>query len=561
MSSQSATAAPLLLSYLQHLSQVRCYLPLVLGAFVTPLIFSPAFYEPYLTPKWLSIYGCTLLSSLILKREVLYPSLGKNSLLLFALFLYELIYFIFYHEAYATKYIVDRIAAVVLILYSFNVFFNNKNALYFLTYACIGSAFLISVSSLNPFGNTNMHAEFLGIAVIFLIAHLKHSNQNQRLIPIIFLFVIVLNLVMQHCRSVILALLLCTAYIFVKDALLSQKSIQKSEGIFALFLICLCVGLTFHSLPSYFSTPKLASIGERWEIWKGTLLLIKENIFGVGPGMFEYAFLPYKGKTNFPPSEFLIERSPHNEFLRYLSEDGIFFTLGLWLFFVVQFKRRLTKNFFISPAGDLMIPYFIYIFIQSLCQFPLANPVPFFVTSCMFGFFLAVSEPQGIKAKQKSVLLLPQIKYIFFAGFGILVTLQGYASYLIVNYPYDYEKSRLAYHLDPTNTSYPFYAIRSALTVGLYKEAETIALKELRIRPNHFPILFMLGYTYLLQGQKELGCRALERYNRLFPSPHSKERFIKENCQTLNSVNTWPLQRQRCVVGVSQNKQYKGLPE
>lgn len=148
----------------------------------------------------------------------------------------------------------------------------------------------------------------------------------------------------------------------------------------------------------------------------------------------------------------------------------------------------------------------------------------------MFGYFLAVTNSQKGMSNLKRFCLPQMVKYIVLVGYTAAVFAQGYASSLIVHHSSSYEKALFAHRLNPTNAAFSFYVIRSAFDAGLHKEAEVLALKELQKRPYHFPILFLLGYQYLLQEKKEKGCQYLRRYNKIFSSPHSKEIFIKENC-------------------------------
>ena len=85
-------------------------------------------------------------------------------------------------------------------------------------------------------------------------------------------------------------------------------------------------------------------------IWKSAFYIIKDHpIIGIGPGMFQKYYLDYQ--KFFPPYLDWAVPYPHNIFLAFLSQAGVFgFISFLWLI-ILFFKNTLLKN----------APYFTYI--------------------------------------------------------------------------------------------------------------------------------------------------------------------------------------------------------
>ena len=60
----------------------------------------------------------------------------------------------------------------------------------------------------------------------------------------------------------------------------------------------------------------------RLALWSDSLRLVRDHPLGVGAGDFEHAFVPYQARGRLEPQETVVFRSPHNEYLRFLAEDG-----------------------------------------------------------------------------------------------------------------------------------------------------------------------------------------------------------------------------------------------
>ena len=58
--------------------------------------------------------------------------------------------------------------------------------------------------------------------------------------------------------------------------------------------------------------------------WRNTLYMIAENPFGVGPGNYEYGYIPYQNSfsQDLESTESMVVRSPHNGFLEAAAENG-----------------------------------------------------------------------------------------------------------------------------------------------------------------------------------------------------------------------------------------------
>lgn len=522
------------------LDQLRS-IPLWLGLCIAPLIYSTKFYEAYLTPKWLVVYSAALLCfcKFFYNLPIINLTKTQKILLLFILISSTLTMLLTYPNI-SSKALLDRITFLGLVMYGFSLFYHYAYTAHQITIpiliggcgvVCYGLFMQSPQESLSStFGNVNMTSEHIGTCIICCLASYQNSNKILRHIYIISSAIFLAYIYFVNSRSAYLALFFSICYLaYVKELPLKKICILLS-GPFLSYL-----WNQTHNLMdlSWVSDSKLNSAYERIEIWKGSVKMIMENPLGVGAEMFDYAFIPYKLQTSFPVSKAIIERSPHNELLRYACEDGLIFTILGIAFFASLIQTRVSSFSPFIKSQPLIISYFIYLFVQSIFQFPLQNPAPFFTTAVMLGYFLCVTErPDAPTIKPKPFfklnIILGTVVYIYFS------TIQGYSSYLIANYPRNYDNTKLACRLNPSNWHTCLYAVQNAFSMGFTHEGQKLALEEIHKRPYNFPILLLLGYSYIKQGDKDSGCFYLKKYDKILSTTKS----IKFQCSGFSGDDT-----------------------
>ena len=151
------------------------------------------------------------------------------------------------------------------------------------------------------------------------------------------------------------------------------------------------MGIKKHQTSQIMSVEKENSASERLAILKQTWEMIKDNPLGVGADYFEFSFIPYKNSVpSFPPRENSLEKSPHNEFLRFLAEDGIISTLIgiIFIYWHFSINRRKILNFLQDESGCQALALVVFLIPELLFQFPLQTPFPFLLVTILAGFFL-----------------------------------------------------------------------------------------------------------------------------------------------------------------------------
>lgn len=259
--------------------------------------------------------------------------------------------------------------------------------------------------------------------------------------------------------------------------------------------------------------------------------MIKDNPLGVGADYFEFSLVPYKNvKSGFPPQEQILEKSPHNEFLRFLAEDGIILTL-LGIFFLFRqmyINRKLIFNLLKKESGCHALALTLFLVPEFLFQFPLQTPFPFLMILILSGFFLSnlfyEKQRLGENPVNKKVVLGFLIIYlmVFFP--------HTFAKYIERNYYYNYSLTSFACKISPFNWRVCSNKGQLELREKNFLEAERTFRLELKKRPNNFVALKFLGLSLYDQDKQQNGCSKLKDYDILFLNKSSLHEFVKNNC-------------------------------
>ena len=126
----------------------------------------------------------------------------------------------------------------------------------------------------------------------------------------------------------------------------------------------------------------------RLAVWSDTLRLVRDRPLGVGAGNFEQAFIPYALGGGTRPDEALVFRSPHNEYLRVLAEEGLV-TSALLAALLLGLARALSRSPTVaswrSPPGRLLASALVFLAIEAFFQFPFEMAFPSLTAAVALG--------------------------------------------------------------------------------------------------------------------------------------------------------------------------------
>jgi hypothetical protein len=527
------------------------------GFFLLPFARLQIFYHDFVFTKWILVYslaffgiGCYVGKDQILKL----PKLQKSLILFFFGFIvyFLLNLFLFDLSLFSTSF-VDRFIFIVLTILFYNFFLSNTLRIDF-----IFAALLFSISvfiafsffeyfSLDKefrylsgvsFGNINLAAEFVGINIVLLVLGQNQLNKfgswRDAVIGLSLLFVYV-----SACRSVIIALLV-TSIVLVALRILTLRIFVKYGLIFLFFLSLFHVAtilditknevhqvvFTDESSVEGVKTSKEVTTKIRWQMYLGTLRMIWDHPFGCGPGHFTFGFMPYLVATMPEFNQMMVPQSPHSEYLRILSEEGIFF-FCLCLILLILFLTK-NKSFFlkIKQNHPFIIGFFLFLSIQALFQFPLMNPFPFLISACMLGYLLSILYKENVISVNSSGSLFLSV-FSFILAFALILS-----EFLIFAYPKSTNANHLASFLNANNWYAAIQEIEAYLAKNDLQSAKKSLEKELTRRPNNYLALALSANIAGREGNKGKMCHDLERIDAFFGGQSSYHPFLKEQCRS-----------------------------
>ena len=516
--------------------------------FFLPFLFLFSCPLPYITPKWILtlfslcgaitfflyhasilyippfkrilFYGVCLVALLMCTNSYLHnvPLLSFEHLRRFFFFWSTLFFFNFFHTQGEKEYL--KITTMLSL----------TSAFFVIAALCQYIAYPLSPPYLT-FGNINLAAEFVGFSLALQFGTLmkRWKRDEPTLLLSILSALSIAYLYFTFCRSIWIGVL----GILIAALVLDRKVIKKIIWIVALsVLFVFCVEFAIELL----GHPKgtiLKSMSVRWILYLDTLKMILENPWGVGVGQFEFASLPYVSNLFPEHNERSIFLSPHNEFLHFLAEDGLCLssaTLVCIIGLVVSLWAEIKRIFSAHPEFTF---FSIILGVQSLFQFPLIDPFPYFLTALMLGYFFSLRTT----APSLSYPLTPPFRYgllaitcgitaMFFVSFG--------TRYATRNFPNDERINKVACAYGNRNWQAclnlsVFYGKK-----GEYAEAEIYARRILQWQPLNFQGIKALGFALLPQGKTREACTLLEQYDGFFQNQSSLHPLIQRECSPGN---------------------------
>ena len=288
-------------------------------------------------------------------------------------------------------------------------------------------------------------------------------------------------------------------------------------------------------------TSKRASAEWRLAVWSDTLGLIRDHPAGVGAGNFEQAFIPYALAGRSKPGEATVFRSPHNEYLRLVAEEGIAGAL-LLLALLVVLARELHRSPAIarwrSEPGVLIASSGAFLVVEAFFQFPFELAFPSLLSAVLLGLALACTEaPTDPASTSLSEPSRPGLRragdaasMLLALGIGVGLVRVVVAERLEASSGRDAVALERACALDPRRLEACVEAAWLRSRAGEHVAARQALNAVLRRSPYYFPAIKLLGEDLLSGGERAAGCRHLRRYDEMFGGRSSAHERVRESC-------------------------------
>lgn len=532
-------------------ASVPLFVSLFLCFCLIPFIKIPIFFADYWFSKWVVVYGATIVFAFYVyasKKIIFLPQFNHATFIgLGLIFIITIFNHIYYKASFLTPSFWDRLCFVLLSLSFFNFFRGNpsfiKNLLItlfvantFFILSCIPTFYEFFCFELkNPnilqknFGNINMSAEFVGISLVLLISgrgYFKHSrflidiliclsiiycyyaSSRSIVVAVGFSFFVLICLKIIHLKRIILYIIICGIFLFSIELLIKHFSTD------------------FKNLSLYFTThyDKPSSTNVRWQIIMGTLEMIRDHPFGVGPGNYIFSFIPYMHRAMPGLNEMNIAQSPHNEYLRIIAEDGIPFVLVLLITFSFYLYSNKDKLKLIASNHPTIIGFFSFLIIQAAFQFPLINAFPFMITACFVGYIFSIFHADhAISLSRKGWGL----SALFVSLFFLIGIISEAISFL---YPFSSHLNKISYQLNRSNWQAAVQAARIDMKEGNFISAQQMIDRELEIHPDNFIALSVKAELEGYTGNSYNYCILLKKIDGYFKEQSIFHTYLLQNC-------------------------------
>lgn len=529
-----------------------------------PFVFIAEYVDYFTEAKWVFLYGATgvlLIVTSLTKKEFIIPRLQTWQiavvLALVVIFLQNTTRFGWLFQG---RVVLDRILFCIWAWIFFLKIRETPKFLMYLSYSLLVSAVLVTtigllqcsgvVFSFLPsgysgnsasFGHVNYTAEYLAYAIVFfLVFHKDETRFYRRLLFEISTAAAVAYVIHLNCRAVFLGLIASLVYLVIFARVLPKLAFVRVCTLSFLLYAAPTLLQSFrqqiqtvpvvHNPVTSVLAKGTATIHERFFIWQDLLATTLANPAGIGPGNFAFGHLLASGKT--PHSEireFFFWHHPHNEFLRFLVEDGWLFTgllsiLYCSLIWTSWRKYRATQQGSteyesLTKKWKLLVSLGLILLTSGGFSFPLYLPFSFLVAALLTALlFTLQKERLVIKPKFYSKMLLTLVLCIAFLNLAGRVDLAEYVAKNRLNSEADTD---LACRMLPHHWPVCLAAAQANIDHNHFDAAKAKLDRILQMFPFHYPALRTQAFLAAQQGNGFDECMSLWAYDAILRNPSS----------------------------------------
>ena len=360
------------------------------------------------------------------------------------------------------------------------------------------------------FGNVNMAAQFVGLALVLVIA--VPGGRAWTALRIVLAAGGAFYLYLLSARSVLVALAAAAAALGWS----TRRRVYVAAVAAAAVLLALAWLRPGGGFDPMVAAQKAQSTRLRLALWADTLTLVRDHPLGVGAGNFEHAFVPYQAAGRLEPQEEVVFRSPHDEYLRYLAEDGALF-LAVALVLAVMLSRGWRRAAPPPELRALVVGWSAFLAVEAVFQFPLALAFGALATAITIGAAVAASgnadgpvDVDGRGAIGRSAGTIVALAIVA-ASLRIATSERLY-----VAHSQDRDALGRACALDPRNLPACVTAAWREAIEGDRDAARSRLAGVLAHAPAYPPAIKLLGDIALAEGNAAEACRRLSEYDALF---------------------------------------------
>lgn len=354
------------------------------------------------------------------------------------------------------------------------------------------------------FGNKNFAASYFAIAsLIHLFALEKQGPRLRRYGSIAILLLGVYGLASMRARGAALGFLAGAMMLGWRLPGLSRKTKAGIAAGMLLVSVVFAVFLSYRGVEEAGDTRRI-----RLTRWANTVAMIAEHPFGVGPGRYEFDYIPYSNHFQADPeiSETNTAKSPHNLPLQIAAEYGVVTMLLLtailgWI---------LIRSWRLHPGPVAILACML---VDGLFAFPFQVPYSFFVFAVFLGIALSgVLPARGVRngvpflaARTGAVMIMGWVTFLFFSS--------------VLAESHDMNDERLMRRA----CNHAPWRLKNCLSYATilgnqkrFAEGMRVSEELLRRQPNLFPAYFVLSELQRLSSDRTGYCDSIGKYDGVF---------------------------------------------
>jgi O-antigen ligase len=466
----------------------------------------------YFTPKWLLFYASAIVAGVYLftRREIQLPKLERFEIATGAAMLMAMVAVLWQTVPVGLEGIAaDRLGFILLCLFfcvtvaddGFSLsklFYPALVSLAGVTIVGIKQAAEIGVIHDMPYyklsstlGHTNNAAQWSAALLCLVIPFVGTvRNLNVKRLAWVVVFLSLVYIFLTRCRSIWVALAIGAVWILWTN----RRKIfgNKAALVFGAGFVAVIAAVVI-LFGENFLGGKGSIEGYRSMMWQATFRMILDRPLGFGPDRFEFAHLPYIFGSPFLEYGYLA-RSPHNEFLRYIVEDGVI-VAALMFTLVTTFMVRFFKYARIESTERKAVSLlFILFLVESLFQFPFQNAQTVFLFA-LFAAYIVVKGHERVKVSLSAMYPFLGIALLCFTFVFARVAYSRFNEN-----SFDYEAVTRACEWYPSNWRACFRKGRIEKDRNEFDKARTTLLSLLEIEPNNYTALLNLAAVAYMSG-------------------------------------------------------------
>jgi hypothetical protein len=386
------------------------------------------------------------------------------------------------------------------------------------------------------FGNLNMAAQFVGLSLAVGVSGPRIVAGRRRVLAEALGGCSLAYVVLAGTRSVGLALGAAVLVLAQLGRLRARAVGRLALG--AMLIVALVEAVSGGAAGPVSVGSKATSAGMRLAVWSDTLDLVRARPLGVGAGNFEHAFMPHALVGRSRPDETLVFRSPHNDYLRFLAEEGVLASallLLLGLLLSKELNRSPSIRRWRSDTGALLAASSAFLAVEAFFQFPFEMAASALVAAILLGLALAAAAESvpDPRRRRGGRLLAVAVAVLLFGGTLRTATAERLAARR------DPGSLERACRLDPRRLEACVARAWHDSREGRHAAAQERLRRVLEPSPAYLPAVKLRAEDLLAAGRLDEGCAAARDYDRLLLG-RSSLHAVATSCPPTRGRNLLP---------------------